>query len=332
MKVLSRLFLLASITYALGVIAFIAGNQRIVTAATNHIVISQIQVSGNKASDEFVELYNPTDAAISLTGWALKRKAASQTGTINLLANLSGTIASHGYFLIVSPEYTGNVTGDMLYTSGSRIGAADNTILLYNATDTTPIDTVGMGSSLDFEGSGAAPNPTAGGSIERKNDVTGGDGLDTDNNANDFVLLAASDPRNSTIVITPTQTPSPPLTPEPTASATPTPTDIPIPTSTETPIPTETSTPTVAIPTVMPTETIMPTQTPTPAPTSDSSPRTTLTPPAQIIINKPIRPGLQFVCVLTNRTLTFFGLHVILPTIHCSLTHESSLDLKAKRS
>ena len=43
----------------------------------NHVVISEFSGgngSGTAATDEFVELYNPTDAAVDLGGWMVQYK------------------------------------------------------------------------------------------------------------------------------------------------------------------------------------------------------------------------------------------------------------------
>jgi hypothetical protein len=280
MKLFSQTFLFVSLVYAIGVIGYIAANQPMIAKAAtdnSNVVISQVQTGGVTASDEFVELYNPTNTNIDITGWSLKRKTAMQTGIgTTLVASLSGTISPHTYFLIVSPQYTGSVHGDISYSSGSTIGATDNTVLIYN-NDNTPIDKVGMGAALDFEGSGSAQNPIPGGSIERKPLTIGDNGSDTDNNTNDFILLATSMPRNSA---SPAAAVVPTMTPEPT--------ETPIPTTT----PELTETPTgIPTPTVSPTPSQMPSPTPTPI----------------VVINHPIPHGFHIVCTETHHAIKIFG-------------------------
>lgn len=251
-----------------------------VYSAVTHPVISQVQIRGaSLADDEFVELYNPSDSPVDLTGWKLKRKTSGGAES-NLVSSMSGSIASHRYFLVAHPSYTGSVTKDFTYTSTTSAIAANNTVLLYNSTDTTAIDKVGMGSAMDFEATTAA-NPANGGSIQRKVDETTGHGLDTDHNDTDFELLGVSDPRNSaTVVTTPTPTASP------TASSTSSPTTTP--TATPTAIPTASPT---ATPTESPTST--PTATPTPSPTATPAPMTFSNPlfSCQLI---PLRINMSF--------------------------------------
>jgi hypothetical protein len=255
-----------------------------VKAAATHVVISQIQVAGATANDEFVELYNPTNSSADLTGWRLKKESSTGGSPANLIASISGSIASHGYFLIAFPNpngYTGSVTPDAFYSATSSAIAANNSVLLYSDAGVTLVDKVGMGTATDNE-SADAPEPSPSGSIQRKLDDTNGHGLDTDNNSSDFEALAASAPRNSsTVVLSPSPTPTPTATSTaiPTPTATPTSSPSPTPSPTSTPTATPTSTPTASpSPTSTPVPTATPTSTPTPTPTASPVPTATATP------------------------------------------------------
>jgi hypothetical protein len=278
------------------VFAFLITPQFLATA--NHVVISEIQISGTVAGDEFVELYNPTSQTISMTGWRLTRKTASGATQSNLVASMSGTIAPHGYILIANPSYDGSVLPDLLYSASTSAISADNTVLLYSDAGVTVVDKVAMGLATDKE-TNTTVNPGAEESIERKpgeSDSLAGNGEDTDDNSADFQLRTVSEPQNSssaieplfaptpTITTTPSTTPivtpslTPTTTPVPTSSPTPTPTEVLTPTPTETPTPTVTPTPSPSLtPTATPTPTITvtPTQTPTATPTASLTPTPT---------------------------------------------------------
>jgi hypothetical protein len=260
----------------------------------DHIVISEVQITGGTPDDEFVELYNPTGNDVLLDGWRLTRKNSSGTEA-NLVASLSGTISAHGYFLIGhGTGYDGAVALNQDYSAASNALTNDFIVLLYSDASVTLVDKVGMEDATDFETAVFPNNPAANGSIERKaksNSTTesmgsGGDdellgnSEDTDNNANDFVLRETSGPQNSE---SPTETLA-----EETPTPTPTPTDEP----TATPTPTDE-------PTATPTPTTEPTNTPAPTP-----------PPSNIIA---VFPLSRHICVLRK---TYMGFMMI-PKLTC---------------
>lgn len=158
------------------------------------IVINEVQVGGQTAKDEFIELYNPNDFAVDISGYALKKKTSGGTES-NLVSSgaFSGIIPACGYFLITpqvnddgTPNYMGVATPDLYYSGKTYSIASNNTVLLYDA-ESSLIDKVGFGDAQDFE-TAAAGNPLDGQSITR----TGG--LDTDDNSADFVVSDAPTP------------------------------------------------------------------------------------------------------------------------------------------
>ena len=265
------------------VILLLTNQVKQVYSVASHVVISEIQISGGSdADDEFVELYNPTDSSVDLTGWRLN-KTNSGGSAQNLVASMSGNIPAHGYFLVANPDYDGVVAEDLTYSATTSAITSNNTVNLFSDAGVTIVDKVGFGIPFDSEGTPFATNPGDDGSIERKPGETnpaGGNGDDTDNNDNDFALRSASDPQNSSsaiepVIASPTVTPSltPTESPTPTPSETPTSTPTETPTPTLTPSPTESSTPTPSE-TPTPTDTLTPTQTPTETPTETPTPTT----------------------------------------------------------
>lgn len=180
-------------------------------APSSHIVISEIQTTGGTGytTDEFVELYNPTEADFNLAGWQLTKKTAA--GKEYVLVDNFGekSIKSHSFFLITHPSgYSGQATPDLYYTTTNSI-SDNNTVILYDATGQI-VDKVGFGSTTDFEGE-ALVNPSAKKSVERKakaesttetmaeggTDYFLGNAEDTDNNKNDFILRDNPEPQNT---------------------------------------------------------------------------------------------------------------------------------------
>lgn len=259
------------------------------SATVTHVVISEVQISGDgtdASNDEFVELHNPSYSPVVMVNWRLTRKNSSGTED-NLVLHLNGTIPPHGFFLIGhGTGYNGSVPLDVPYSAASNALTNNYAVLLYSDAKITLVDKVGFGSALDFN-TQAAPNPSANGSIERKAKSTStessmssggedeflGNGEDTENNANDFIVRTISDPQNSN---SPIENPNPPETPTLEPSPTEPPTETPIPTEepTQTPeptaVPTETPTPIIE-PTLEPTPTIEVTPTQEPSPTIEPS-------------------------------------------------------------
>ena len=233
-----------------------------IKADATHIVISEVQTDGDTlghtATDEFVELYNPTNELVDINGWVLKKK--NSAGALYSIANLLGALGPKQHLLIANEYYNGDVPADVVY---SYVGIApNNTIILFANDETTVIDKVGFGSAPDYEGSPYPSNPPINGSIERTSFV------DTDNNANDFQVRDVSDPQNSDYVET---TSTPTETQTPTSVATPTEAPTATPEETSTPLPTEEATPTEK-PTEIPTPTLSPTMSPTETPLASPEP------------------------------------------------------------
>jgi DNA/RNA endonuclease G (NUC1) len=180
------------------------------------VVISQVYGGGGNTGapllNDYVELYNRSDTAVSLNGWSVQY--ASATGTGNFGANpvtaLSGSIAAGGYYLVKqasggavgvalpTPDVTGTV--NMSGTAG-KVALVNVTTGVACNGGSTPcpagelakiVDLVGYGNANFFEGAGAAPtlsNTTAG--FRGNNGCT-----ETDNNSADFAT-GAPNPRNS---------------------------------------------------------------------------------------------------------------------------------------
>lgn len=234
-----------------------------VRAAATHLVISEVQLAGTTAGDEFIELYNPTNSSIDLTGWRLTRKTSTGTQG-NLVASMSGTISSQGYFLVApAVDYVGSTTPDLNYSTATRV-AADNTILIYSDDGVTLVDRIGFEDAIDFENVVFPNNPTAGSSVERKtnsasdsvsmgpggSDEFGGNGEDTDNNATDFTNRTVSQPQNSASAIesitgSPAPSSSPSVVPTPSVEPSQSPSPLASPSVTPSPSPSTTPSPSV---------------------------------------------------------------------------------------
>ena len=279
-------------------------------AATNHVVISEIQTAGDITTDEFIELYNPTNTDIDITNWKLYKKTAAGTEEI-LVATATGNMPAHGFYLFAHTDFDAGVSPDVTYSENF---SNDNSVILRDENDSL-IDLVGMGDALTNETT-AVTGPIANRSIERKANSTStaldmttggvdkfnGNGEDTDNNFQDFVRHASptiSNPQNSGSDVEPTITsPTPSVEPSPTIepTATPKPTVEPSPTLE----PTEEPSPT---PSIEPSPTLEPTTTPTPT----DSPK--------IFSSNPI-----ITCTVKYRGMKVFGKTFYFPLVTCFRT------------
>ncbi len=181
-------------------------------AATDgsQVVISEAYGGGGNSSatytHDFIELYNPTDADIELSGYTVEY--FSGKGSTGGKATLSGTIPAGGYFLIQGGQGNGGTTA--LPTpdadAGLNMAGSSGTVQLADAAGTA-VDTVGYGSATLNEGSPAA------GASNSQSVSRDAAGTDTDNNAADFTAGAPT-PQNSGAVPSDPTDPADPTDPE----------------------------------------------------------------------------------------------------------------------
>lgn len=282
-------------------------------SATNHVVISEVQIAGTTSADEFVELYNPTGSSVSLNGWTIYRKTASAGAVEQLMASLSGSIPAHGFYLIANASYDDSVSPEITYSDQNI--ADDNSVILKDGANIV-VDLVGFGDSATYEGA-TVQAPVVNRSIERKassastalsmaiggTDEFLGNGEDTENNSADFVRHmspAVSNPQNTGSSLEPaiTETPTPIVTPSPSPSTSPTGSPTPEPTST-------------------PDATVTPEPSQTPEPTATASPSFSPTPKPSIT-PKPDIEKFRFVCAVSFKEIRGRFFVIKLPRLTCS--------------
>lgn len=109
---------------------------RLYAASPGDIVVNEIAWMGTTAStsNEWIELYNNTASAVSLTGWTLK--AADNTPSVTL----SGSIGAYGYYLLerTDDDSVPGITADKIYT-GAMVDTGEQLVLRDGAN--TVIDT-----------------------------------------------------------------------------------------------------------------------------------------------------------------------------------------------
>jgi sulfur transfer complex TusBCD TusB component (DsrH family) len=183
-------------------------------AQPTHLVISQVYGGGGNSgatyTNDFIEIFNPTGSAISLSGLSVQYNGATATGAYSVTA-LTGTIGAGKYYLIQeasggaigSPLPSPNATGTINLAAGAGKVALATTTTPFSGTTclaltSSVIDFVGYGSTANCSEVSPAPgtsNNTT--SILRRNEGC----METDNNSADFtngaLATGAASPRNS---------------------------------------------------------------------------------------------------------------------------------------
>ena len=188
------------------------------------LVISEVYGGGGNSGatlkNDFIELYNPTNSSIDVTGWSVQYNSATGSAAWQV-TTLSGSIAPKGFYLIQQAVGTGgtinlptpDATGilAMSGTNGKVALCNTNTALTgANPSGGALVDLVGYGTANGFEGAAATPALTNTTSVERKANaaatstsmITGGadeflgNGYDSQNNSADFITRTP-EPQNS---------------------------------------------------------------------------------------------------------------------------------------
>lgn len=181
-------------------------------AGTSPVVINEAYLSGGSSGaaykNKFVELYNSSDAPVSLAGWSVQYRPASGTAAPTGVAALSGSIPAKGYYLVQGGT-NGTNGADLpapdLVAGALNFGGSGGTIVLARQPAAVGLSTgsvvesagvadlLGYGSSNTFE-TAAAAAPASNTDVKSLN-RTGG--ADSNSNAADFSLSAAITPTSS---------------------------------------------------------------------------------------------------------------------------------------
>lgn len=176
-----------------------------------HIIINQVYGGGDFTttagyfSNGYIELYNPTDSDVNLSGWSVQYSDPNMNGNWSKL-ELTGTIKAHSSYLITdskaNPTFVSDISakGDqtwadlLFYNKGMKVVLLSSTVLLQNANPFMDkmkdyVDMIGTagndnGSTIDgYEGD--YPTGKTEGTSKQKS-VRREAFTDTDNNKADF--------------------------------------------------------------------------------------------------------------------------------------------------
>jgi uncharacterized protein len=218
-----------SALFTLSFVALFAAPLFASTSPSTTIVITEIYGAGGNSGSPFtadyIELFNLSSTAQTLSGWSVQYASATSTGSVTA-TNIfplpaTVTIPAGGYYLLsgqVTATSTGitvpadYATGSPTSSAGFTLSSASGRVYLVNTTtavsnlagtDPSVIDFVGYGTAITYEGSGAAPletnsSATSNGTYDYRTNPC----VDTNNNGADFstatvATTGANAPHNS---------------------------------------------------------------------------------------------------------------------------------------
>jgi hypothetical protein len=174
------------------------------------IVVGELYASGGNSgavyANDYVELFNRGSGSVAIDGWTLQYASAASTSWSSTA--LSGSIPAGGHYLVqlasggtngaALPASDATGTSNLAATGG-KVAIVDNASALSCGAApgscsaiSSVEDFVGYGSAADYEGSSAAPAPSATTALAR----AGSGCTDADDNAADFAT-GAPNPMNS---------------------------------------------------------------------------------------------------------------------------------------
>ncbi len=206
-KVRTMVYVKIKIALVLIAITIFAAPIAIAQEVPAHVVISEVQI----ATNEFVELYNPTNSAINMTGWHWcyfsPKKNWNNSLRDRTFPDEAIIIPSHGFYLIATTlgefptaDWNLNYKAHFLSDTAGSVGIFpwDPNTKTAEEAKAGKIDAVGWGSATYVYETATASTPGSGESIER-NPLKEGYApcQDTDDNSVDFVVQDTPTPKNT---------------------------------------------------------------------------------------------------------------------------------------
>jgi hypothetical protein len=154
-------------------------------------VINELQTAGASASDEFIEIFNPCNAAVDMTGWKIgyrsagNNKGGADTALFSFPANTM--IQPGGFYVAAGMAFTGKA--DAMYASGMAAGGGAIGLKDPNGNVVDSVSYDVLTAPNNFTEGMPAPNPAASTSIGRHMD-----GNDNNNNLMDFTKCKTPTP------------------------------------------------------------------------------------------------------------------------------------------
>lgn len=167
------------------------------------ILISELMLgAGGNRDFEFVELYNAGTTPVDLMGWSLwYRLNESQDEKLVFAWQATSHVPGLGHLLLVREGEEIGLTGDGQFDVPLFEGKGG--LVLRDASDQV-VDALGWEDPpANYFATTPAPAPGPDASLERKPGDSAGNGVDTGDNAADFIVNSSPNPQNSGSDITP---------------------------------------------------------------------------------------------------------------------------------
>ncbi|OGZ35410.1 MAG: hypothetical protein A3A94_00505 [Candidatus Portnoybacteria bacterium RIFCSPLOWO2_01_FULL_43_11] len=155
-------------------------------AENDHLLIVEVQIAGEKANNDFIKIYNPTDSDLDISGYKL-RKRSSTGGESSIRVFPEGSVIKTKDYFLWANSSDGYAVSISANTESTATLAKDNSVALLNS-EGNIIEAVAWGISENpfVEGSPFPQNPDQNQKLERKKS----DSIyeDSNNNSQDFYL------------------------------------------------------------------------------------------------------------------------------------------------
>ncbi|MBP6041844.1 lamin tail domain-containing protein [Candidatus Saccharibacteria bacterium] len=160
--------------------------------STSGLIINEYQTGPD--SDQFIELHNPTNTRVSLSGLKIEHKAATGSAWNNMVT-LKGDVEAGGYYLIASVGYP-NVTINQIDALGMENGGGH--LRIYSQDGGIEHDLVGWGNAVAPDKTAALK--TANGQSSKRHVDKNGRSFDSNNNGLDFYVSNSPTPGTGGII------------------------------------------------------------------------------------------------------------------------------------
>ncbi len=121
-------------------------------AASSGLVISEVYGGGGNAgatlTNDFIELYNPTSAPISVAGMSVQYRSSASTAAASGVTALSGSVPAGGHYLVQEAAGTGGTTALPTPDATGTIAMSGTAFTVWLATGTAAINPAADGSTV----------------------------------------------------------------------------------------------------------------------------------------------------------------------------------------